>query len=35
MTGPDPADVAWYESYLAEVAIGGPEPLAGPIEISE
>jgi GrpB-like predicted nucleotidyltransferase (UPF0157 family) len=35
MTGPDPADVASYESYLAEVAIGGPEPLAGPIEISE
>jgi GrpB-like predicted nucleotidyltransferase (UPF0157 family) len=31
----DPTDVAAYEEELAKVTIGGPRPLAGPIEISE
>jgi GrpB-like predicted nucleotidyltransferase (UPF0157 family) len=31
----DPTDVAAYDEELAKVTIGGPRPLAGPIEISE
>jgi GrpB-like predicted nucleotidyltransferase (UPF0157 family) len=31
----DPDDVAAYDRDLAEVTIGGPRPLAGPVEIHE
>jgi GrpB-like predicted nucleotidyltransferase (UPF0157 family) len=31
----DPDDVAAYDRELAEVTIGGPRPLAGPVEIHE
>ena len=31
----DPTDVAAYDEELAKVTIGGPRPLAGPIEINE
>ena len=35
MTLSDPNDVAAYEEELAKVTIGGPQPLAAPIEIRE
>jgi GrpB-like predicted nucleotidyltransferase (UPF0157 family) len=35
VTARDPDDVAAYDRELAEVTIGGPRPLAGPIEIRE
>jgi GrpB-like predicted nucleotidyltransferase (UPF0157 family) len=35
VTGRDPDDVAAYDRELDEVTIGGPRPLAGPIEIRE
>jgi GrpB-like predicted nucleotidyltransferase (UPF0157 family) len=31
----DPDDVAAYDRELAEVTIGGPRPLAGPVEIND
>jgi GrpB-like predicted nucleotidyltransferase (UPF0157 family) len=35
LTPRDPDDVAAYDRDLAEVTIGGPRPLAGPVEIHE
>ena len=35
MTPRDPDDVAAYDRELAEVTIGGPRPLAGPVEIHD
>ena len=35
MTPRDPDDVAAYDRDLAQVTIGGPRPLAGPIEIHD
>ena len=35
MTARDPDDVAAYDRELAEVTIGGPRPLLGPVEIHE
>ena len=35
MPDPDPADVAWYEQHLAEVTVGGAQPLAAPIELQD
>jgi GrpB-like predicted nucleotidyltransferase (UPF0157 family) len=35
LTPRDPDDVAAYERELAEVTIGGPRPLAGPVEIHD
>ena len=35
MTPRDPDDVAAYDRELAEVTIGGPRPLAGPVEIND
>jgi GrpB-like predicted nucleotidyltransferase (UPF0157 family) len=35
MGSPDPDDVAAYDESLAEVTIGGPQPLTGRIEIRE
>jgi GrpB-like predicted nucleotidyltransferase (UPF0157 family) len=35
LTPRDPDDVAAYDRELAEVTIGGPRPLAGPVEIHE
>ena len=32
---PDPYDVAAYDAFLAEVTIGPPEPLSGPIVVSD
>jgi GrpB-like predicted nucleotidyltransferase (UPF0157 family) len=35
LTPRDPDDVAAYDRELAEVTIGGPRPLAGPVEIHD
>ena len=35
MTPRDPDDVAAYDRELAEVTIGGPRPLVGPVEIHD
>ena len=35
MSLPDPTDVVAYEESLAEVTIGGPQPLGAPIEIRD
>jgi GrpB-like predicted nucleotidyltransferase (UPF0157 family) len=35
VTPRDPDDVAAYDRELAEVTIGGPRPLAGPVEIHD
>jgi GrpB-like predicted nucleotidyltransferase (UPF0157 family) len=35
VTSRDPHDVAAYDRELAEVTIGGPRPLAGPVEIHD
>ena len=35
MTPRDPDDVAAYDRELAQVTIGGPRPLAGPVEIHD